>query len=41
LNKQSRTADKGGPQALELDVGLITPHRINKLVTKMFKKPRT
>jgi hypothetical protein len=28
LNKQSRTADKGGgPPAWELGVGLTTPHR--------------
>jgi hypothetical protein len=37
LNKQSR----GGPPAWGLGVGLTTPHRKNKLVTKILKKPRT
>jgi hypothetical protein len=42
LNKQSRTADKGWSSGLgELGVGLTTPHRKNKLVTKMFTMPRT
>jgi hypothetical protein len=27
LNNQSRTAEKGGPPALGLGVGLTTPHR--------------
>jgi hypothetical protein len=27
LNKQSRTADKGGPPSWGLGVGLTTPHR--------------
>jgi hypothetical protein len=31
----------GGPQAWELGVGLTTPHRKNKLVTKCYKGPRT
>jgi hypothetical protein len=41
LNKQSWTADRGGPPACGLGVGLTTPHRKNKLVTKTLKKPRT
>jgi hypothetical protein len=41
LNKLSRKADKGSPPAWGLGVGLTTPHRKNKLVTKNHKKPRT
>jgi hypothetical protein len=41
LNKQSRTADRGGPPAKRLGVGLTTPRLKNKLVTKIHKKPRT
>jgi hypothetical protein len=32
---------KGGPPARVLGVGITTRHRKNKLVPKMFKKPRT
>jgi hypothetical protein len=32
---------RGGPPAWGLGVGLRTPHRKNKLVTKILKKPRT
>jgi hypothetical protein len=32
---------RGGPPAWGLCVGLATPHRKNKLVTKTFTKPRT
>jgi hypothetical protein len=31
----------GAPPAWGLDVGLTTPHRKNKLVTKILKKPLT
>jgi hypothetical protein len=41
LNKQSRTADKRWSSSLGLVVGLTTPHRKNKFVTKDHKKPRT
>jgi hypothetical protein len=41
LNKQSWTADKGWSSSLGLGVGLTTPHRKNKLVTKDHKKPGT
>jgi hypothetical protein len=41
LNKQSRTADKGWSYSWGLGVGLTTPLRKNKLVTKIHKKPRT
>jgi hypothetical protein len=40
FNKQSRTADKGWSSSLGLGVGITTPRHKNKLVTKMFKKPR-
>jgi hypothetical protein len=32
---------RGGPPAGGLGVGLTTPHRKNKLVMKILKKPRT
>jgi exonuclease III len=35
------TADKGGPPAWGLGVGLTTPHRKNFVITKCFKAPRT
>jgi hypothetical protein len=40
LNKQSRTAGRGGPSAWRLGVGLTTPHLKNKLATKCHKGPR-
>jgi hypothetical protein len=41
FNKQSRTADGGGPPAWGLDVGLTTPTVKNEFVTKRHKRPRT
>jgi len=38
LNKQSRTADKGGPPALGLGVGLTTPHRIKCFLLRNVSK---
>jgi hypothetical protein len=35
LNKQLRTADKECPPAWRLGVGLTTPHRKKKIVTKI------
>jgi len=41
LNKQSQTADKGGPPAWGLNVGLQTPHHKKFcIVTKCFKAPQ-
>jgi hypothetical protein len=41
LNKQPWTNDKGGPPVWGLGVGLTTPHRKNKFVTKRINEPRT
>jgi hypothetical protein len=41
LNKQSRPADRGGPPAWRLGVGLTTTrNKKNKLVMKCHKRPR-
>ncbi|KAJ4430951.1 hypothetical protein ANN_19544 [Periplaneta americana] len=40
LNKQSWTADKGGPPAWGLGEGLTTHHRKKQLVTNSYSKPR-
>jgi hypothetical protein len=41
LNKQSRTDNKGCSSSLWVGRGVNTPHRKNKLVTKIIKEPGT
>ena len=41
LNKQSWTADRGGPPDWVLVEGLTTPHRKKEIVTNPLDKPRS